>query len=44
MKKNGFTLAELLGVIVVLALISMITVPAVTDSLQNYRNSLCTFV
>jgi len=41
MKINGFTLAELLGVIVILALISMIAVPAVTDSLQNYRNSLC---
>lgn len=41
MKKNGFTLAELLGVIVILSLIAVITVPAVTDSLQNYKEKLC---
>ncbi|MBR1717674.1 MAG: prepilin-type N-terminal cleavage/methylation domain-containing protein, partial [Bacilli bacterium] len=29
MRKNGFTLAELLGVMVLLSLISIITVPAV---------------
>ncbi len=41
MKKNGFTLAELLGVMVILALISIITVPAVTESLNTYKTKLC---
>ena len=41
MKRNGFTLAELLGVIVILSLISVITIPAVTDQLNNYRKRLC---
>jgi prepilin-type N-terminal cleavage/methylation domain-containing protein len=41
MKKNGFTLAELLGVLVILSLIAIITVPAVTDSLQTYKVKLC---
>ena len=41
MKKNGFTLAELLGVMVILSLISIITVPAVTESLNNYKTKLC---
>jgi prepilin-type N-terminal cleavage/methylation domain-containing protein len=41
MKKNGFTLAELLGVLVILSLIALITVPAVTDSLQTYKVKLC---
>ena len=41
MKKNGFTLAELLGVMVILSLISVITVPAVTDSLNKYKTKLC---
>ena len=39
--KKGFTLAELLGVIVVLALISLITVPAVSDILKNNKKKLC---
>ena len=41
MKNKGFTLAELLGVIVILALISLITIPAITNSLQNYKGRLC---
>ena len=41
MKKNGFTLAELLGVIVLLSLVSIITIPAVTDSLSNYKGRVC---
>ncbi len=41
MKRNGFTLAELLGVMVILSLISIITIPAVTDSLNNYKAKLC---
>lgn len=41
MRKNGFTLAELLGVMVLLALISLITVPAVTESLNSYKTKLC---
>jgi prepilin-type N-terminal cleavage/methylation domain-containing protein len=41
MKKNGFTLAELLGVIVILSLISVITIPAVTSSLNTYKERLC---
>lgn len=39
--KKGFTLAELLGVIVILSLIALITVPAITDALQNYKIKLC---
>ena len=41
MRKNGFTLAELLGVMVLLSLISIITVPAVTQSLNSYKTKLC---
>lgn len=41
MKRNGFTLAELLGVIVILSLISVITIPAVTSSLNTYKEKLC---
>lgn len=41
MKNKGFTLAELLGVIVILALITMITVPTITESLQNYKEKMC---
>ena len=41
MKNNGFTLAELLGVMVILSLISVITIPAVTDSLNTYKSKLC---
>lgn len=41
MKNKGFTLAELLGVIVILALISLITVPAVSGVLQKYKAKLC---
>lgn len=40
MKKQGFTLAELLGVIVILGLIAMITIPAVNKSIKRYRNDL----
>ena len=39
--KKGFTLAELLGVIVILSLIALITVPAITATLQNYKIKLC---
>lgn len=41
MRNKGFTLAELLGVIVILALVSLITVPAITNSLQDYKSRLC---
>lgn len=39
--KKGFTLAELIAVLVVLALVSMIAVPAVTDSLKKYKSEVC---
>lgn len=39
--KKGFTLAELIGVLVVLALISMIAVPSVTKSLKQYKTKIC---
>lgn len=42
MRQKGFTLAELIGVIVVLAMISLVTVPAVTTSLNKYKIQLCT--
>ena len=41
MKNKGFTLAELLGVMVILSLISIITIPAVTESLNSYKTKLC---
>lgn len=41
MKKNGFTLAELLAVIVILGLIAVITIPAVTKTLGNTKANLC---
>ena len=40
MKKNGFTLVELLAVIIILGLLSLIVVPTVTNSIKNYRNEL----
>ena len=39
--KKGFTLAELIGVIVVLALISLITIPAISKVLRQNKSSLC---
>ena len=39
MKKNAFTLAELLGVIVILALISLITIPSISGTLQKYKKN-----
>ncbi len=39
--KKGFTLAELLGVIIILALISMIAIPAITTSLNKHKKNLC---
>lgn len=39
--KKGFTLAELLGVIIILALISLIAIPAITDSLNQHKKNLC---
>lgn len=38
-KKNGFTLVELLAVIVVLAIIMIIAIPAVLDVMNNARKS-----
>lgn len=39
--KKGFTLAELIGVIVVLALISLITIPAISKILRQNKEGLC---
>ena len=39
--KKGFTLVELIGVIVVLGLISLIVVPSVTNSLKVNKKKLC---
>ena len=41
MKKNGFTLAELLGVIVILGLLAVIVIPVVTETLNGYRVRIC---
>lgn len=41
MKNKGFTLAELLGVLVVLSLLSIIVVPSVTDMLNDYKTKIC---
>jgi len=39
--KKGFTLAELIGVIVVLALIALVAIPAVSDVLSKNKKKLC---
>ena len=39
MKKNGFTLVELLAVIVILAIILVIAVPKITDTINNARKA-----
>ena len=41
MNKKGFTLAELIGVIVVLALICLVSVPAIASVLKTNKKSLC---
>lgn len=38
--KKGFTLVELIGVVVILGLISLIAIPTVTSSLKKYKASL----
>lgn len=38
--KKGFTLAELLGVIAILGIIALITVPAINRSLNQGKNDL----
>ncbi len=40
MKNRGFTLAELLGVIAILGVIALITVPAINRSLDSGREDL----
>ena len=37
MKKKGFTIIELLSVIVVLAIIALITIPVVTNVIEKSR-------
>ena len=37
MKKNGFTLVELLAVIVILAIILVIAVPKISDTIDNAK-------
>ncbi len=41
MKQKGFTLAELLGVIVILGLLALIVIPVVTESINGYRIRIC---
>lgn len=38
MKKNAFTLVELLAVIVILAVVGIITIPKVVNTINNNRN------
>lgn len=38
--KKGFTLVELIGVVVILGLISLIAIPTVTSGLKKYKTSL----
>ena len=40
MKKNGFTLIEILGVITLLALLSVIVLMVVDNSLKNSKETL----
>lgn len=39
-KKNGFTLAELLGVIVILAAVALIAFPPIINQIKKSRNDL----
>ena len=40
MKKKGFTLVELLGVITILALLALIAIPAITKSIKDNKQKL----
>lgn len=40
MRRNGFTLIELIAVLVILGVIGLIAVPAVSNTLKSYKNSL----
>lgn len=40
MKKNGFTLIEMLGVIVILSVLSLITVPIIDRSINQGKKNL----
>lgn len=40
MKKNGFTLVELLGVVTILAMLGIIVIPVVTGLMSNSKQSL----
>lgn len=41
MKRRGFTLVELLGVIIILGLLALVTIPTISDSLSKYKKKLC---
>lgn len=48
MKKNGFTLVELIGIVAIIALVMLVTVPRImstltkstNDKIQNFKNDL----
>ena len=40
MKKNGFTLVELLGVVTILAMLGMIIVPVINKVITDNKNEL----
>lgn len=37
--KKGFTLVELVGIVVILSLISILVIPVIENSISNYKNS-----
>lgn len=41
MERNGFTLAELMGVIVILAILAIVIVPVVDKNLKKGRSTTC---
>lgn len=40
MKKNGFTLVEMLSVIIIISLLALLVIPKITNSVNNYKDEI----